>query len=130
MSNWLPITEYSFKNKISISTIRRKIKSNTLKFKVESGKYFIMDEGADYEISENRFYIRNMDGKGDDKMGFPNIDELITFAERSISTVSRLNQELAAEKEKVIKIQEGTILQLKEQINELKMLVNVLEKNP
>ena len=129
MSNWLPITEYSFKNRISVSTIRRKIKSNTLKFKVENGKYFIMDEDADYEISENRFYIRSTDGKGDNKIGFSNIDELVNFAERSINTVSRLNQELATEKDKVIKIQEGTILQLKEQINELKMLVSVLEKN-
>jgi hypothetical protein len=129
MSIWLPITEYSLKNKMSISTIRRKIKSNTLKFKVENGKYFIIDEDADYEIGENRFYIRSMDGKGDDKMGFSNIDELVNFAERSISTVSRLNQELVAEKDKVIRMQEGAILQLREQINELKMLVSVLEKN-
>jgi hypothetical protein len=129
MSNWLPITEYSFKNRISVSTIRRKIKSNTLRSKIENGKYFIMDEDADYEIGENKFYVKSIDGSGDDKVGFSNIDDLISFAERSINMVSRLNQELMEEKDKVVKIQEGVILQLREQINELKMLVNILEKN-
>lgn len=38
---WLSVLEYaSFKNK-SISTVRRYIKANRVKFKEESGKYFI-----------------------------------------------------------------------------------------
>ena len=38
---WLSVLEYaSFKNK-SISTVRRYIKANRVKFKQESGKYFI-----------------------------------------------------------------------------------------
>lgn len=38
---WLSITDYSLYKKVSISTIRRHIKSNILKHKEEDGKYFI-----------------------------------------------------------------------------------------
>lgn len=38
---WLPITDYSSYKKVSISTIRRHIKANILKFKEQDGKYFI-----------------------------------------------------------------------------------------
>ena len=38
---WLPIAEYSRYKNISVSTIRRHIKANVLKYKEESGKYFI-----------------------------------------------------------------------------------------
>ncbi|MCX6111857.1 MAG: hypothetical protein NTY22_01015 [Proteobacteria bacterium] len=119
MSNWLPITKYSLKNGISISTIRRKIKNKTLEHKIENGKYFIMDDDADYEIEES--------GVAGKKSSM-NIDDVIDFAQRSIDTADALNRELLEEKEKVIKIQDGLIIQLKDQINELKMLVGVLEK--
>ena len=38
---WLSITDYSLYKKVSISTIRRHIKTNILKYKEENGKYFI-----------------------------------------------------------------------------------------
>ncbi len=38
---WLSITDYSRYKNVSISTIRRHIKSNILKYKEENGKYFI-----------------------------------------------------------------------------------------
>ena len=113
MSNWLPITEYSLKNGISISTIRRKIKNKTLESKIENGKYFILDALTDYEINENK----------------PDADGLVTFAENSISTISKLNHELIEEKDKIIKTQEITINHLREQIGDLKMLIGIMEKS-
>lgn len=44
---WLTITDYSNYKKVSISTIRRHIKSNLLKFKEEGGKYFIYVRSAE-----------------------------------------------------------------------------------
>jgi cell shape-determining protein MreC len=38
---WLSITDYSTYKKVSISTIRRHIKTNILKHKEEDGKYYI-----------------------------------------------------------------------------------------
>jgi cell shape-determining protein MreC len=38
---WLSINDYSRYKSVSISTIRRHIKNNILKYKEENGKYFI-----------------------------------------------------------------------------------------
>lgn len=38
---WLSITDYSLYKKVSVSTIRRHIRSNILKYKEEEGKYLI-----------------------------------------------------------------------------------------
>jgi hypothetical protein len=122
MSNWLSITEYSVRHSISPSTIRRKIKQNSIKFKVENGKYFLFDE-------YDRPLIRQNDsGDHSSELTQPNVEELLNFAEKSISTVSKLHQDILEEKEKRIKSQELLISQLKEQVGELKMLVNILEK--
>lgn len=44
INSWLPLTEYSTKHRISVSTLRRRIKADDIKFRFEDGKYFIMDE--------------------------------------------------------------------------------------
>jgi len=48
--HWLPLTEYALRSGMSISTLRRKIKSNTISFKMEDGRYLIngsdLPEGA------------------------------------------------------------------------------------
>ena len=49
---WLSITDYSLYKKVSISTIRRHIKSNILKHKEEDGKYLI------YVASSDRIRLR------------------------------------------------------------------------
>lgn len=41
--NFLPLTEYSSKYKISISTLRRRIKANDIQFRFDQGKYMILD---------------------------------------------------------------------------------------
>jgi len=38
---WLPINDYSRYKDVSVSTIRRHIKNNILKYKEENGKYLI-----------------------------------------------------------------------------------------
>jgi len=88
-----------------------------------------MDDNADFEISENKLSMSTPTGIDVSKKSFTNINDVIDFAQRAIDTATELNRELVEEKEKVIHIQDGLILQLKEQIGELKMLVNVLEKN-
>lgn len=86
---WLSITDYSRYKNVSISTIRRHIKTNILKHKEENGKYLI------YVPSGDRLKIR--------------------------------------EEEEVLKIKLETellrsqIRQLREENNELKMLVELYE---
>jgi hypothetical protein len=48
-NQWLPLTEYALRSGMSISTLRRKIKSNTIDFKMEEGRYLIRAD----ELTEN-----------------------------------------------------------------------------
>ena len=44
METWLALTDYSSKYKISVSTLRRRIKADDIKHHFQDGKYFIFDE--------------------------------------------------------------------------------------
>lgn len=122
MSKWLNIKEYSVLTGISISTIRRKIKENSIKFKQEQGKYLILSEEDDIKPS-----IENQN-TNEQNQSKTNID-FIKFAEKSISSINKLNFDLNQEKEKRLSIQDELIKQLKEEVSELRMLVKVLESN-
>lgn len=86
---WLSINDYSRYKNVSISTIRRHLKNNILKYKEENGKYFI------YVVSSERVKLREE-------------EELLK---------TRLESELLRSK----------IRQLREENNELKMLVALYE---
>jgi hypothetical protein len=43
-NHWLPLTEYALRSGMSISTLRRKIKSNTIDYKMEEGRYLIRSD--------------------------------------------------------------------------------------
>ena len=46
-NSWLPLAEYSMKHQVSISTLRRRIKTEDIQFRFDDGKYFILeDEGT------------------------------------------------------------------------------------
>ncbi|MFH1223119.1 MAG: hypothetical protein V1647_02100 [Pseudomonadota bacterium] len=57
---WLSITEFSVLNKMSPSTIRRKIKANVIKFKLEEGKYYLLDEKGGAPNDEKDVLIRSL----------------------------------------------------------------------
>ena len=50
--NWLSLVEYSHYSRISISTIRRMLKKNELKFREENGRYLIQSN-LKKDISNN-----------------------------------------------------------------------------
>lgn len=52
-SRWIPIAQYSVEEGVSISTIRRKIKSNALEHKMDGGRYLIKSDRANEEASED-----------------------------------------------------------------------------
>src|ERR1700679_2866154 len=51
MSSWLPLLNYSTKYNISLSTLRRRIKAKTIEFRLDQGKYLILDEGAQMPLT-------------------------------------------------------------------------------
>lgn len=44
MDQWLPLTDYATKYKVSVSTLRRRIKAEDIKYLFQEGKYFISDK--------------------------------------------------------------------------------------
>jgi homoserine trans-succinylase len=88
---WLSINDYSRYKNVSISTIRRHIKNNILKYKEENGKYFI--------------YV-------------PSSEKLRLRGEEEILKI-KLEVELLRTQ----------IRLLREENNELKMLVEIYEKD-
>ena len=55
---WLSITEYAVLNKTSPSTIRRHIRDNSIQFKLENGKYYLLDEKSNDSLSDKDKTIR------------------------------------------------------------------------
>lgn len=43
---WVPLLEYAVKKGISISTLRRRIRANKIKFQLQEGKYILFDDGS------------------------------------------------------------------------------------
>lgn len=87
---WLSINDYSRYKNVSVSTIRRHIKNNILKYKEENGKYFI------YLASPERMQLKEE-------------EEMLRV---------RLELELL----------KNQLRQLREENNELRMLVSVYEQ--
>ena len=51
-NHWLPLTEYALRSGMSISTLRRKIKSNNIEYKMEEGRYLIrLDQEQEPPVS-------------------------------------------------------------------------------
>lgn len=41
MDRWIPLTQYAMEEGVSISTLRRKIKSNAIEYRLDDGRYLI-----------------------------------------------------------------------------------------
>lgn len=118
---WLPLVEYSIKSGLSLSTIRRKIKSNALPFRLEKGKYFLLfsSEGATaapeapVEIPRATFVAPVA----------PRMPEPPAPMRHAASDDSELQA-----KEERIQFLERRNLELEDQLQELRLLVKVLEE--
>lgn len=55
LNKWLTLQEYSSKYKISISTLRRRIKNKEVKYVFESGKYLIEDINSNLTLKDKDF---------------------------------------------------------------------------
>ncbi len=114
VDNWLALNEYANKYQVSISTLRRRIKSNKIKYKLDDGKYFLEDdmpaEGAHIDMPMSN-----------------QAATMITSSE-NISTTKLLLDELKRAYLDSLQSKEDQILYLKQQVSDLKTLVMFLEK--
>ena len=108
---------------MSLSTLRRRIKGKNILFKLDSGKYFLLDEPERKEsvVAES---------PKEKALAAPEQVTMISpnFVEASVLTsANRLVEELKAAYAKILQEKEEQIGILKEEVVDLKMLVNILE---
>lgn len=128
--SWLPLAEYSLKHQVSISTLRRRIKSEEIKFKFDDGKYLILDESAKKQIKAEEHRPSHLSET--QKNSAPQTtDSTTSFAvepgESVISAANKLLSDLKKAYTQILHEKEEQILQLREETMDLKTLIKVLE---
>lgn len=126
--NWLPLTDYSTKYKVSVSTLRRRIKTDEIHFRFEDGKYLISDEPMETHTRVHR-PSQQMHAP---VVGSPEVEATMVAAANSsdepvLTAANQLLVELKKAYSLILQEKEEQILQLKEEVSDLKTLVRVLE---
>lgn len=144
--SWLPLTEYSSKYKVSISTLRRRIKAEDIKFNFADGKYLISDEPLSTHQGVGRIHRpsqvethrpspntlvsaqENITTSTFEAPQMPaNFNNVGTTDEPILTAANRLLTELKKAYSLILQEKEEQILHLKEEASDLKTLVRVLE---
>ena len=125
MQQWIPLTEYSRTHGLSISTLRRRIKAGEIEYKLEDGKYMLKDVSSpvsEPKVSSNiapppPFSAASVEAKPASESG---AQEFLAITHELVGEIKKAFSLVLQEKEK-------QILQLKEEVTDLKTLVRVLE---
>ena len=138
--DWLPLTDYSSKYRVSISTLRRRIKHGQVQYRFEDGKYLLHDQPP----RQTETHPAHKMGVGAEAMPsvvaaamsaqpvseVRSLESLSTSAsseEPILSSATRLLSELKRAYMNILHEKEEQIIQLKEEVVDLKTLVRVLE---
>jgi hypothetical protein len=155
---WLRLTDYASKYRISISTLRRRIKHAQLAYRFEDGKYLIVDEApsfsdsvpastpADAQVTSSvlsevatastsaALQAAPLIQQAQERLDQLRLDQLRgvdsnlqNHDEPILSSASRLLTELKRAYTNILQEKEEQIIQLKEEVSDLKTLVRVLE---
>jgi hypothetical protein len=126
MPSWLPLLNYSTKYNISLSTLRRRIKARSIEFKLDQGKYLILDSSVQAQAPTPKREPKILH----ESVHAPNEINQTNFVEASVLTsANRLVEEIKSAYAKILQEKEEQISQLKEEIVDLRMLVRILEDN-
>lgn len=136
MNPWLPLTDYSSKYRVSVSTLRRRIKGEDIKFRFEDGKYFIFDEAP---VAQNQRLHRPSPDRDEASLAMgqsPKSSEIESRLNRPdlkdepvLLAANKLLNELKKAYTQILQEKEEQLLQLKEEVSDLKTLVRVLESD-
>ncbi len=151
MTGWLPLNEYSTKFNMSISTLRRRIRNSEVEFQFRDGKYWLKDANiprgyktsrpiqseAMNSTSQTQF-AASPASKSETPVAHYNLLEqfidtkpVVPVAEhtgnQALEVADRLVAELKAAYVLILQEKEEMILQLKEEVSDLKTLTRILE---
>lgn len=147
-NSWLALTEYSNKHRVSISTLRRRIKAEDIRFRFEDGKYLILDEApkktAATETTTAQQHRPSLNSEvimrsaeTAKQFSQPNeveIQQLATptaqnneTSESVLTAANRLLVDLKRAYTQVLQEKEEQIMYLKEELIDQKTLIKILE---
>ena len=133
-SQWLSLTEYSSKYNVSISTLRRRIRSGQLLFDIRFGKYFLKDQSLD-DLKDVKTKVQESSisekSKGDEKRQDVTQEDIVRKSTESVGTEHSVLDKLMDVQKKLyekIEAKESKILEQQNQIADLNTLIAVLEK--
>ncbi len=128
MKSWIPLADYSMKHKISVSTLRRRIKAEDIQFKFDDGKYLLLD--GEYSTSEDYVQEHRPSLKSDAEPGVIKNQSAEVKADSSESVITAANRLLADLKKaytQILQEKEQQIRYLNQENSDLKTLIKVLE---
>jgi hypothetical protein len=120
--NWLPLMEYSSKFRVSLSTLRRRIKAGEIEYKFADGKYLLRDGPLQIVHSESETIAPPPTASSPtlNPQPAPEHDQFWLATQALLNEIKKAYSLILQEKEE-------QILQLKEEVADLKTLVRVLE---
>jgi len=129
-NSWLSLSEYSSKHNVSISTLRRRIKTHDIEYQFQDGKYFLRDSADTRPLTSVAPPPQiNRSEKVVEKKPAPKA--VATPTPVAPQNSDSMTQQLLAEIKKaytvILQEKEEQIIQLKEEVSDLKTLVRVLE---
>lgn len=107
--DWICLNSYSSKYSVSISTLRRRIKKRAILYKLEQGKYFIIDQKLN--TFEPKLNTSNFD---------PNL---------ALSSLESLINEIKSTYVTALEEKDRIIIALQKENLDLKSLVNIMESD-
>lgn len=142
MEKWLLLTDYASKYRISVSTLRRRIKTGAQAHRFEAGRYYLPDQYEPQTEVSTPSYV-NAQSASQICVTPPNTVSSATPVaaivaplaaahisdEPLITTTSKLLNELKQAYTLILHEKEEQIIYLKEEIADLKTLVRVLESD-
>lgn len=146
MQGWMPLNEYSTKYNMSISTLRRRIRNSEVEFHFRDGKYWLKDETIPRGYKTTRPFVEDQTvaaeplPKSGTQVGTYNLAEQFKDTAPVVKTIDhssgqnhalevadRLVAELKSAYVLILQEKEEMILQLKEEVSDLKTLARILE---
>ncbi|MGE4132880.1 MAG: hypothetical protein AB7F86_14665 [Bdellovibrionales bacterium] len=120
IQGWLSLIEYSNKYRVSLSTLRRRIKSGELEYRFTDGKYLIKDETSKPRPKPETVAPPT-------SVCSQEVVEPKETQDQYWKTTQSLLNEIKKAYSLILQEKEEQILQLKDEVADLKTLVRVLE---
>lgn len=121
---WIPLTDYSAKYKVSISTLRRRIKSEDIRYSFSDGRYLLVDEPPSSHTMPDVKSSEHRPSQSSENSVRVLVGEQ---TESPLGKAQQLLNDLKTAYSTSLQEKEEVILRLQEEIVDLKTLVSVFD---